>query len=140
VHPDGLEIQPNLLAEPGDTATLAQALDLVMDLADTSAYRELIEAPLTSWADQADKEAFVRENCASLSHPCGTAAIGTAPEDGAVTDPALRVFGTEGLRVADASAIPVIPGCGLQAPVIALAERAADLITTPRTNSIFPNG
>jgi choline dehydrogenase len=140
VHPDGLEIQPNLLAEPGDTATLAQALDLVMDLADTSAYRELIEAPLTSWADQADKEAFVRENCASLSHPCGTAAIGTVPEDGAVTDPALRVFGTEGLRVADASAIPVIPGCGLQAPVIALAERAADLITTPRTNSIFPNG
>ncbi|MBO0819688.1 MAG: GMC family oxidoreductase N-terminal domain-containing protein [Nocardiopsaceae bacterium] len=131
VHPDGVEIQPNLLAEPDDAATLVQALDMVLDLAGTSAYRELIEAPVMppGRLRRTEAEAFVRENCSSLSHPCGTAAMGTAPEDGAVTDPELRVFGTEGLRVADASVIPVIPRCGLQAPVIAVAERAADLIT-----------
>ena len=42
--------------------------------------------------------------------------------------PDLRVRGLDGLYVADASVIPVIPACDIQAPVIAIAERAADLI------------
>jgi choline dehydrogenase len=46
----------------------------------------------------------------------------------AVVGPDLRVRGLDGLYVADASVIPVIPACDLQAPVIAIAERAADLI------------
>jgi choline dehydrogenase len=46
-----------------------------------------------------------------------------------VVGPDLRVHGLDGLYVADASVIPVIPGGALQAPVIAIAERAADLIT-----------
>jgi choline dehydrogenase len=124
----GVEIQPNLLAEPADAQALAEAMDLIMDLAGTSAYRALIDAPVMPPARLArdDKARFVREHCASFCHPCGTAAMGTGP--GAVTDPALRVIGTEGLRIADASVIPVIPGCDIQAPVIAVAERAADLI------------
>jgi len=52
--------------------------------------------------------------------------MGTGPD--AVVDPGLRVYGTDGLYVADASVIPVIPRCDIQAPVIAIAERAADLI------------
>jgi choline dehydrogenase len=55
--------------------------------------------------------------------------MGTGPD--AVVDPSLRVLGTDGLRVADASVIPVIPSCNTQAPVIAIAERAADLVTLP---------
>jgi choline dehydrogenase len=53
--------------------------------------------------------------------------MGTGPA--AVVDPELNVIGTEGLRIADASVIPVIPTCNTQAPVIAIAERAVDLIT-----------
>jgi choline dehydrogenase len=51
------------------------------------------------------------------------------PEDGAVTDTELRVHGIDGLRVADASVMPVIPNAPLHATVLAVAERAADLIT-----------
>ena len=52
--------------------------------------------------------------------------MGTGPE--AVVDPGLRVRGVEGLSVADASVFPAIPAGGIQAAVIAVAERAADLI------------
>jgi choline dehydrogenase len=131
VHRDGVEIQPNFLADPADVAALAEGLDVVMDLAETSAYRELIDAPVlpSRRLRGAEAEEFVRANCSSFFHPCGTAAMGAAADDGAVTDAALRVFGVSGLRIADASVIPVIPRCNLQAPVVAIAERAADLIT-----------
>jgi choline dehydrogenase len=52
--------------------------------------------------------------------------MGTGPD--AVVDPSLAVYGVTGLRVVDASVIPVIPACNTQAPVIAITERAADLI------------
>lgn len=46
-----------------------------------------------------------------------------------MTDPALHVCGIDGLRVADASVMPLIPGSNPNATVLALAERAADLIS-----------
>jgi choline dehydrogenase len=125
----GVEIQPNLLAESADTHALADAMDLIMDLAATRAYQRLISAPVMPPArlSREERVRFVREHCATFCHPCGTAAMGTGPD--AVVDPSLRVIGVDGLRVADASVIPVIPACGLQAPVVAIAERAAHLIT-----------
>jgi len=75
---------------------------------------------------RAEKVAFVRDNCSTQFHPSGTAAMGAGPD--AVVDPSLTVYGVTGLRVADASVIPVIPSCNTQAPVIAIAERAADLV------------
>jgi choline dehydrogenase len=127
---DDLEIQPNLLADPADVAALAESVSFVLDLAGTSAYQELIDAPVADVSSRvaAERERFVREYAGSAGNPCGTAAMGPAPGDGAVVDPRLRVFGVTGLRVADASVIPVIPRCDLQAPVVAIAERAADLI------------
>jgi choline dehydrogenase len=54
--------------------------------------------------------------------------MGAADDEQAVLDPELRVRGLEGLRVADASVFPVIPGGNTNAPTMMVAERAADLI------------
>jgi choline dehydrogenase len=126
--PAAVEIDSGFLTERRDVDALIEAMDTIMDLAATTAYADLIDKPLMPSArlSKTGKEAFVRENCSTFFHPCGTAAMGTG--EGAVTDPELRVIGVSGLRVADASVIPVIPTGNTQAAVIAIAERAADLI------------
>ncbi|KAK4120065.1 GMC oxidoreductase [Parathielavia appendiculata] len=63
----------------------------------------------------------------SLAHPCGTCAM-MPEEKGGCVDGELRVYGVKGLRVVDASVMPVIPAAPLQATVYAVAEKAADLI------------
>jgi choline dehydrogenase len=131
--PAAVEIDSGFLAERADVDALAEAMETIMDLAATSGYAALIDRPLmpAGRLSRADREAFVRENCATFNHACGTAAMGSGPD--AVVDPALAVIGVDGLRVADASVIPVIPTGNTQAAVIAIAERAADLITGAAT-------
>ena len=127
--PAAVELESGFLTEQADVDALVEAVDTVLDLAATAAYRELIAGPVMPRGrlSRAEKEEFVRENCSTFFHPCGTAAMGVGPD--AVVGPDLRVHGLDGLYVADASVIPVIPSCSIQAPVIAIAERAADLIT-----------
>jgi choline dehydrogenase len=60
-------------------------------------------------------------------HPVGTCRLGADRE--AVVDPDLRVHGIEGLRVADASVMPTIVSGNTNATVLAIAERAAELMT-----------
>jgi choline dehydrogenase len=128
--PAAVEIDSGFLTERRDVDALVEAMDTIMDLAATAAYADLIDKPLMppGRLSRADKVAFVRENCSTFFHPCGSAAMGTGPH--AVVDPELRVIGVENLRVADASVIPVIPTGSPQAAVVAIAERAVDLITT----------
>jgi choline dehydrogenase len=124
-----VELESGFLTERADVDALVEAVDTVSELAATAAYRELIAGPVMPRGrlSRAEKVEFVRENCSTFFHPCGTAAMGVGPD--AVVGPDLRVHGLDGLYIADASVIPVIPCGGIQAPVIAIAERAADLIT-----------
>jgi choline dehydrogenase len=126
----GVEVDAGFLTEQADVDALAEGLDFIMDLAATRAYAPLIAEPVLpaplGRMTRGQKATFVRGNCSTQFHPVGTAAMGTRP--GTVVDPSLRVHGVTGLRVADASVIPVIPSCNTQAPVIAIAERAADLV------------
>ncbi|WP_346765368.1 GMC family oxidoreductase N-terminal domain-containing protein [Rhodococcus sp. 105337] len=122
-------VDPRYLSDPRDLDALVSGLDRVFDLAGTAALRPLIEAPVAPdrRLGRHDAEAFVRASCATFFHTAGTCAMGVGPD--AVVDPDLRVHGVTGLRVVDASVIPVLPSCNTNAPVIALAERAAALIS-----------
>jgi choline dehydrogenase len=128
-EPDGpITLRPNFLAEPADRAALAGAVDTILDLAGTAAFRDLGAVPLTPARrlGRSEADAFVARACSTFFHTCGTCAMGTGPA--AVVDPALNLHGVAGLRIADASVIPTIPTGNTQAAVVMIAERAADLI------------
>jgi len=79
---------------------------------------------------QTDEEIldFWRNESMSTYHPVGTAKMGPARDPNAVVDNQLRVHGLDGLRVVDCSIFPLIPSGNTHAPVVAVAEKAADLI------------
>ena len=70
---------------------------------------------------------YVRASVVTLYHPVGTCAMGRESK-WSVVDTELRVRGVTGLRVVDASVMPAVPRGNTNAPTIAIAERAADLI------------
>jgi choline dehydrogenase len=71
---------------------------------------------------------FLRHSVGTYYHGVGTCKMGADADAYAVADPELRVHGVQGLRVVDASVMPSIPGANTNATVLAIAERAADLI------------
>lgn len=77
---------------------------------------------------ESDLEAYVRKTAVTAHHPCGTCRMGPGSESASVVDSELRVHGIEGLRVVDASIFPDLVGGNINAPVIMIAERAADFI------------
>jgi choline dehydrogenase len=125
-------IDPGFLREPADTARLETGLTMIRRAAAGPAFASLgateaCPGPGPGTGDGALR-AWIRRTVGSYYHPAGTCRIGLSPKHGAVVDPQLRVHGIDGLRVADASVIPVIPNAPLHATVLAIAERAADLI------------
>ena len=123
------EIVANYLASDADLRTLVEGVKLARRLADTRAFApyrgdEILPGPQAQ-SDDALAE-FVRERAESLYHPAGTCKMGS--DEAAVVDDQLRVRGVEGLRVVDASIMPVVVNANTNAPTIMIAERAADLI------------
>jgi choline dehydrogenase len=119
----------NLLQAPEDRAALTRIIRFVRRFFATAAAQELVhEETLPGNALQGDMElgAFLRAHVRTAMHPAGSCAMGL--NDPAVVDAQLRVRGLEGLRIADASVMPAIVGGNTNAPVIMIAEKAADLI------------
>lgn len=90
------------------------------------AYRGKELSPGTDIQSEEQILDFVRRNAESAYHPCGTCRMGT--DAGSVVDAALNVHGLEGLKVVDASVFPEITNGNINAPVIMVAEKAADII------------
>jgi len=75
----------------------------------------------------ADIDAFIRSTASTLYHPAGSCKMGSR-EDGGVVDQNLKVYGVEGLRIVDASVMPILPASHIMTTVYATAEKAADII------------
>ncbi len=122
-------IDPNFLAEPDDMARLLRGFKIMRNILQQPAlagYRGQ-ELPASAGArTDAQIEQFIRNHADTIYHPTGTCRMGTGAMD--VVDTRLRVHGLQGLRVVDASIMPSIVGGNTNAPVIAIAEKAADLI------------
>jgi choline dehydrogenase len=122
-------IRANYFTEPADLDALVEGMRLAVALAATRAYEPLIGAPVAPAAhapSDHDLRALVRDTSATMFHPVGTCRMGR--DDGAVVDPELRVRGVEGLRVADASVMPIVVNCQSNAACVMIGERAADLL------------
>ncbi|KAI2932653.1 CAZyme family AA3 [Aspergillus niger] len=127
-------IDPGYLSNPLDLEVIARHLLGVKDLAESPQLGELLEQPLKFRDPAADFQGdldaakkYARDNLVSMWHFVGTCSMLPREKDG-VVDSSLKVYGIEGLRVVDASAIPLVSTANLQATVYAFAERAADLI------------
>ncbi|MFD3333023.1 GMC family oxidoreductase [Streptomyces sp. NPDC058700] len=123
-------IDPAYLTDPADLDVLVEGVRIARDIAATDPLSGLTSgrAPLGANATRAEVEAFVRANAQTQFHPVGTCRIGADGDPDAVVDPRLRVRGTTGLRVADASVIPSMITGNIHASVAAVAERAARFI------------
>jgi choline dehydrogenase len=126
---DKPRILTNSLADPADVAAMVAGMRIAREIVDASPLRDVTRRELfpgQGVVDDGDLEEDLRSRVELLYHPVGTCRMGT--DDGSVVDEQLRVRGVEGLRVADASIMPLVPGGNTNAPVIMVGERAADLI------------
>jgi len=117
------------LVDEEDTERLVRGIRFLRRVFATAPFGAHVDAEVQPGPDVRDDDAlraYVRGNANSQFHAVGTCAMGH--DDDAVTTPALTVRGLDGLRVVDASVMPLVPSGNTCAPVLMLAEKAADLI------------
>jgi 4-pyridoxate dehydrogenase len=128
-----VRISSGFLSSPNDVAKLREGIRMVREIANQPSldpFRERETFPGPNLRTERELDAYIRARAASISHPAGTARMGGENDAGAVVNPDLRVRGIDGLRVVDASAMPDLVSGHINACVIMMAEKAADLIST----------
>ena len=117
-------LDPNYLSAQIDVRTLIRSLKACREIASQSALDEWRDAEL--YPGDQDIETYIRRFMFTNHHQSCTCKMGV--DELAVVDPQLRVYGIDGLRVADASIFPTVPTGNTNAPTIMVGEKAADLI------------
>jgi len=131
---DAPRIVTGHLTAHADIELLVRGLRFVRTVFAAAPLAQMVEAEIQPGAGVRDEDAlsdYVRATANSLFHAVGTCAMGL--DGDAVTTPALEVRHVRGLRVVDASVMPVVPSGNTCAAVLMLAERAADLIAGARS-------
>jgi choline dehydrogenase/4-pyridoxate dehydrogenase len=128
---DKVAIHQNFLAEPADWDTLRRGIAMMRDLIAQKSldrYRGSEIQPGAGVTSKAEIDVFIRHSAWTAHHPLGTCKMGADGDAMAVVDPQLCVRGIDGLRVVDASVMPDMVGGNINAPIIMIAEKAADAI------------
>jgi choline dehydrogenase len=120
-------IDANFLSTDSDMAAMIRCVELCREIGNSPSCapyvrRELMPGPL----GKAEMIRFIRDAAGTYFHQCGTARMGR--DAGSVVDSHLRVYGIDGLRVADASIMPTVATGNTMAPTVFIAERAAELL------------
>lgn len=126
------KIDPHSLEAPRDLDELAAGARLLRRLAAAPSLaaviaEELVPGPRVRDDDDRALRDDIRQRASTVFHPVGTCRMGPDPRT-SVVDARLRVHGIAGLRVVDASIFPAITSGNTHAPVLMVAERAADLV------------
>ena len=118
----------NYYAEDSDMRAMVDGLRLALEIGRAPALAQFAKRPYYMPEGDSDQQlrAYIRQQTFTLYHPVGTCRMGSDPD--AVVDTDLRVRGLESLRVVDASVMPTVTRGNTNAPTIAIAERAAELI------------
>lgn len=131
------KIIPRYFEEQEDMNTMVRGLKIYAKYEDSITFKEndveLVKLNLPDCSKMKYKsddywECYSQMMSTTLYHPTGTAKMGPATDKDAVVDPMLKVMGTTGLRVADASIMPTIVSVNTNAAAIMIGERCADFI------------
>jgi len=124
-------IQPNYLAAESDRHVLLAGMKLARRLLMSkplSKYYDREEFPGSQAQSDTDLMAAAKQRGTTTFHLMGTCRMAPETDPTAVVDDQLRVRGLEALRVVDASVMPTMPSANLNASVLMIAEKAADMI------------
>jgi choline dehydrogenase len=124
-------IEPNYLTAPNDVRALVAGVRLVRRIFASPALAQRMVGETYPGPEASSDEEIV--DALRLTGTTGYHAVGTCrmgSDASAVVDSELRVMGVEGLRVVDASVMPIVPTGNTNAPTVMIAEKAADLIRT----------
>jgi len=126
-----LHVDPRYLSQEADVRALLHSLEMSLEIMHAPAlapWRKREVSPARPGRE--NLTSYIRETCETYHHQAGTCKMGVDAES--VVDPELRVYGLEGLRVADASIMPNVISGNTNAPSIMIGEKAADLIRGTR--------
>jgi choline dehydrogenase len=124
-------IAPNYLSDPRDLRTLIAGMRYARAIVETVPMSRLVKevlGPEPTIKSDADLGAYCKAVTSTNYHPVGSCRMGLDSDPSAVLTPHLKVRGVEGLRVFDASMMPNIISANTNAPVMAVADRAVDLM------------
>jgi choline dehydrogenase len=125
-HPD---IDPAYYDDQADLDAMVAGAQRLLETVHSGPLARYVDRaflPTQQTPTESDLVEHIRRQTQTLYHPVGTCAMGTGEQ--AVVDPELRVRGLEGLRVADASVMPMVPRGNTNAPTVMVGEKAADLL------------
>jgi choline dehydrogenase len=129
-------IEENMLSDPRDLQRMRDGVRRVLGFAGQPAFRAIAEAidlvgtDISAWGEigETDLDRWIMEECFDAQHAAGTCRMGRPDDRRSVVDPACRVLGIQGLRVIDASIMPIHVRANTHLTTVMIGEAMADRI------------